>query len=156
MVLTYIFNGVKYMNINVIKMKVLQVLSKHQLKLFDMLEEKMGKEKILTVLIDEEMDHNVLEPIHMEILDLINDDLPDDYFLQVSTVGIEKPLRSLEEVKKEVGGYVFIESDLYIGNATIEAVVDNVISISFFQKGRPKKLDINYQTIRFIRQAVKF
>src|SRR5690554_6282466 len=144
------------MNINLIKQKVEPILDKHDLIIYDILEEKMGKEKILTILIDGTLDHSELEKIHMEVLDEINDDLDDDYYLQLSTVGIEKPLRNLEEVTQHKGGYVYIESDPYTGNATLNDVIDDTLMISFFIKGRPKKLEIKYENIRFIRQAVKF
>lgn len=144
------------MNLNLIKEKVLAIFSKHDLVLYDILEERMGKEKILTILIDSEIDHTSLEAIHMEVLDEINDYLPDDYYLQLSTVGIEKELRNLEEVIKHTGGYVYIESQTYMGEATLVSVEDNVLNISFFLKGRPKKLAIPYESIKFIRQAVKF
>jgi len=144
------------MNINVIKEKVKSILDKHDLVIYDILEERMGKEKILTILIDATIDHITLESLHMEVLDHINDDLDDDYYLQMSTVGIEKELRNLEEVQKQVGAYVYLESDAYTGNATLNDVVENELYISFFIKGRPKKIQIKYENIRFIRQAVKF
>lgn len=144
------------MNLNLIKEKVLAIFSKHDLVLYDIFEERMGKEKILTILVDNEIDHQSLETIHMEVLDEINDDLPDNYYLQMSTVGIEKELRNLDEVIKHVGGYVFIESQLFTGEATLNSVEEGILHVSFFLKGRPKKLAIPYENIKFIRQAVKF
>lgn len=144
------------MNLNLIKEKVLEIFSRHDLVLYDLFEERMGKEKILTILVDNEIDHVSLEAIHMEVLDEINDDLPDDYYLQMSTVGIEKELRNLEEVTNHVGGYVFIESQLFTGEATLNSVEEGILNVSFFLKGRPKKLAIPYDNIKFIRQAVKF
>lgn len=144
------------MDINLIKNKVLTVFEKHKLDLFDISIEKMGNEKILTILIDNELDHETLEPIHMEVLDLINDDLPDDYYLELSTVGIERPLRSLDEIKENIGKYVYIETESFMGDATLDDVIDDQLYISFFIKGRPKKLQISYENIKFIRQAVKF
>ncbi len=144
------------MDLSSIKEKVLKVLEKHGLKLFEIKEERMGKEKILSILIDNQIDHQTLEPVHIEVLDSINDDLPDDYFLELSTAGIEKPLRSLLEVTENIGQFVYIESEQFIGNATLDAVDDQMLSISFFIKGRPKKLTLVYNEIKFIRQAVKF
>src|SRR5690554_981828 len=144
------------MNINLIKEKVKTILDKHSLEIYDVFIEKMGKEKILTILIDATLDHNTLEKLHIEVLDDINDDLDDDYYLQLSTVGIEKTLRTLSEVEKEIGGYIYLESDAYIGNATLNDVENETLVISFFIKGRPKKLQIKYENIKFIRQAVKF
>lgn len=144
------------MNINLIKQKVQTLLTKQNLDIYDIFEEKMGKEKILTILIDAKLDHQQLEKIHIEVLDEINDDLDDEHHLQLSTVGIEKTLRNLGEVIKSIGGYIYLESDLYSGNATLKNVVDGVLEISFFIKGRPKTIKIKYENIKFIRQAVKF
>ncbi|VEU82676.1 ribosome maturation factor RimP [Acholeplasma hippikon] len=144
------------MNLNLIKEKVLAIFSKHDLVLYDIFEERMGKEKILTILIDNEIDHTSLEAIHMEVLDEINDDIPDNYYLQLSTVGIEKELRNIDEVTKNVGGYVYIESQNFTGDATLDSVEEGILKISFFLKGRPKKLAIPYEQIKFIRLAVKF
>ena len=75
------------------------MFEKHQLKLYSITEEKLGPDKILTILIDnDELTHETLEPIHYEVLDEINDDIPDGYFLELSTVGLERELRNLEEV----------------------------------------------------------
>lgn len=144
------------MNLILIKEKVLEIFSKHNLVLYEILQEKMGKEKILTILIDGQISHEELEGIHMEVLEAIDEQLPDDYYLQLSTVGIEKELRNLDEVIAHTGGFAYIESNLFMGEATIDSVNDNIINISFFIKGRPKKLSLPYQDIRFIRQAVKF
>ena len=144
------------MNLGLIKEKVKTVLDKHSIEIYDILEERMGKEKILTILLDATLNHESLEKIHIQVLDEINDDLDDDYYLQLSTVGIEKPLRNLKEVEKEIGQYIYLESDQYTGNATLNDVKEDILFISFFIKGRPKKLEIKYENIRFIRQAVKF
>ncbi len=144
------------MNLEIIEKKVLQVFEKHHLKLYSITEEKMGKDKILTILIDNELTHEVLEPIHMEVLDLINNDIPDDYYLELSTVGLERELRTLEEVKAYISSYIFLESFEYTGNATLEDVVGDTLYIKYFIKGQPKKLQLPYTNVKFIRLAVKF
>lgn len=144
------------MNLEIIEKKVLQVFEKHHLKLYSITEEKMGKDKILTILIDNELTHEALEPIHMEVLDLINDDIPDDYYLELSTVGLERELRTLEEVKAYISSYIFLESFEYTGNATLEDVVGDTLYIKYFIKGQPKKLQLPYTNVKFIRLAVKF
>lgn len=145
------------MNFEIIREKVLKVFEKHQLKLYSITEEKLGPDKILTILIDnDELTHEILEPIHYEVLDKINDDIPDGYFLELSTVGLERELRNLEEVIQYTPNYVFIESDSFIGNATLDEVVDSTLHVTTFVKGRKKKLSIPYDSIKFIRLAVKF
>src|SRR5690554_2051490 len=88
------------MNIALIKEKVKTILDAKQLEIYDIITEKIGTQKILTILIDSQITHDALEKVHMEVLDAINDDLDDDYYLQMSTVGIEKELRNIDEVTK--------------------------------------------------------
>ncbi len=145
------------MNLEIIEKKVLSVFEKHHLKLFSITEERLGKDKILTILIDNsEITHEILEPIHMEVLDLINDDLPDDYFLELSTVGLERELRSLEEVQSHISSFIYLESFEYTGNATLDDVVGDILYLKYFIKGQPKKIQIRYTDVKFIRLAVKF
>jgi len=153
---SHLFFGGYEMNIKLIEDKVIEILKQHDLTLYEIVTEKMGKEKILSIVIDAVMEHKELEQLHMEVLESINDDMDDDYFLQLSTVGIERPLKTLDEVRNQIGSYVYIESDIFIGDATLNDVVDDLLTISFFIKGRPKKIEIKYQNIKFIRQAVKF
>src|SRR5690554_5409893 len=107
------------MNINKIKEKVENIFQQHKLTLYDIGVEQRDSENILSILIDESIDMQTLEPIHYEVLDEINDDLPDGYLLELSTAGIERPLRSFEEVTQHIGRFIYLESDLYKGNATI-------------------------------------
>lgn len=69
------------MNINVIKEKVKFILDLKDILIYDIFEEKMGKEKIFMILLDVIFDYEYLEKVYMEVLDYINDDLDDDYYL---------------------------------------------------------------------------
>lgn len=133
------------------------MLQKHSLALYSVAEKKIGPDSIVEILIDKEgMTHEVLEPIHLEILDEVNDLLPDNYLLEVSTLGIERPLNSLEEVIENIGSYVYVESQKFSGQAYLEAVDEERLSLSYFLKGQPKKIQVQYQEIKFIRKAIKF
>src|SRR5690606_10310239 len=144
------------MNINLIKEHTLNVFEKHNLKFYDLFDERIGNQKVLTILFDNNITLEELELIHLEILDLINELHPDGYYLQVASVGAEKELRSFEEVIEQVGEYIYIESPKYTGSATLTEIQDQSLVIKYFIKGRPKTDVIPYSDIKFIRLAVKF
>lgn len=145
------------MNIEQIKENVLEIFKKHNLTLYSIKTKVEYQEHILEILIDaDRMTYELLEPIHMEVLDSINDLLPDHYLLELSTVGIERPLRSLEEVSKQAGNYVYLETDGSKIEGTLKEVHGDMLVIQHYEKGKPRKSEISYDKITFIRKAVKF
>ena len=72
--------------------------------------------KIIEILVDGEMiNHDTLESIRMKLVELLDEtELPDDYFLELSTVGAERPINSIER-QKNVGKYIYLESNQYRG-----------------------------------------
>ena len=144
------------MNIEKITEIVNEILGKAHLKAYSIQTKVEFKEHILEILIDaESLTYETLEPLHMEILDAINDLLPDEYLLEVSTVGIERPLNNFEEVSAAIGSYIYVETDAYRLEGTLEQIHDKILTFKYFEKGRPKKMDVPYETIKFIRKAVK-
>ena len=92
----------------------------------------------------------------MEVLNELGDLLPDDYYLELSTVGLERPIKTLDELKLNVGEYIYLETNKFKGNATLLSVVDDKAEIRYFIKGRPSKLTIDYSQMKNVRKAVKF
>lgn len=87
-------------------------------------------------------------------LDSIDQDMPE-YFLEVSSPGAEKELRSLEEVIKNVGSFIHIEVPNMIYEGNLLAVEGEDLVFRFNAKGRFKTIHIPYKEIKFIRLAVK-
>lgn len=89
------------------------------------------------------------------------DPIKSEYYLEISSPGIEKPLRSYEAVENAVGEYVYIQlkdpkqglDEVY---GTILDVEDGIISLQYLVKNIKKKILIEYSNIAFIRLAVKF
>ncbi|MDD6423303.1 MAG: ribosome maturation factor RimP [Intestinibaculum porci] len=95
-----------------------------------------------------------------EKLDQI-DVIKDEYYLEVSSPGIEKPLRNWDQVVKAVNDYVHIDfkdpkEGLHEVEGTILSAEDQTITLQYFVKGRKKKIVVPYDNVRFIRLAVKF
>lgn len=89
------------------------------------------------------------------------DPIKNEYYLEISSPGIEKPLRSYEAVENAQGEYVYIQLkdskaglDEFYG--TIEEVHDGILEMTYLVKNIRKKVSIAYENIQFIRLAVKF
>ena len=79
------------------------------------------------------------------------DFISDKYYLEVSSPGIERDLRDLEEVSNSVGKHVYIK---FYGD--ILSVDGDEITIEYKDKARVKKSVVKYEKIAKIRLAVKF
>ena len=93
----------------------------------------------------------------LDEVDLID----NEYYLEVSSPGCEKPLKSYEAVVRSIGEYVYIKvkqpqngfDEIY---GTILNVEDDVITLEYRVKNIKKKCEIKYSNVSFIRLAVKF
>lgn len=139
-----------------IKDKILAVLNKYNYKLYSVKYKTEFGARILEVLIDESLTHDELEPLHHEILDAVDKDLNDKDFLEVSTLGAERPIENIEEASKAIGSYIYIISDFYKGNATITNIEDDKIVIEVIEKTRKKNFKIRFDQLSELRYAVKF
>ena len=89
------------------------------------------------------------------------DIIKNEYYLEVSSPGAEKPLKTLEKVQQSIGEYVYIQfkkptqgmDDVY---GTILNVEGEIIELQYMAKNIKKKCTIQYQDIALIRLAVKF
>lgn len=89
------------------------------------------------------------------------DIIKNEYYLEVSSPGAEKPLKTLEKVAASVGEYVYIQfqqltqgmDEVY---GTILNVDGNQIELQYLVKNIKKKCIIQYEDIAFIRLAVQF
>lgn len=87
--------------------------------------------------------------------------IENEYYLEVSSPGAEKPLKTLAKVKENIGQYVYVKLKRPIQNmnelyGTILNVDGENIEIEYMLKNIKKKCMIEYQDIAFIRLAVKF
>ena len=93
----------------------------------------------------------------LDELDLIK----DEYYLEVSSPGIEKPLKTFEQVEAHVGSYVHIDlknpkNGIDSLEGTLASIDGQELLIQYMVKAVRKKMTINYDDIKFIRLAVKF
>ncbi len=146
------------MKLEKIKEKLIPILEKDNLEIYSIRTKKEHGEKIVEILLDvETIELGILEKIHLELVSKLDDqDLDPNHFLELSSLGIERPLKTKEELSKEIPNYIYLESPKYQGNATLLSFVNNVLVLRINDKGRFRKIEINYEDTKNIRKAVKF
>lgn len=89
------------------------------------------------------------------------DFIDEEYYLEVSSEGIEKELRNENDIIENIGKYIFIK--LYEKVDGIKEVYgdlikyeNNLLTIQYNVKGRNKVLEVKKDQISKIRLAIKF
>ena len=89
------------------------------------------------------------------------DFIDEEYYLEVSSEGIEKELRNDEDIKKAIGKYVFIK--MYEKVDGIKEIYGDLIDfdgdildVNYLIKNKKKNIKIQKSKISKIRLAVKF
>lgn len=146
------------MNLEKLKEKLIPILEKKNLNIYSIRTKREFGEKIVEILIDTElMDIDELEKIHLEYQQtLTDDDLDPDYFLELSSLGLERPLKTKEEILKAVSRYIYLESGKYKGYGTLLAFEHDMLSLEINDKGRMKTIEIKFDDARKMRTAIKF
>ena len=145
------------MELNKIKDIIEEYLNKKALKLFDISYQKA--DKTLTVLLDEKFDMNDIEQISNELseyLDNYADEFEDNYILDVSTVGVERPIRSKDELNEAVGGYIYVETKENNYYGTLKSFEEDMLNLEVTNKTRKDVISIDYKEVNYVRYAVKF
>lgn len=125
-------------------------------KLYDCYFEK--KEHILHVVIDAKMDMNQIEELSKkvsQIMDLYDGDM-DEYMLDVSTVGIEKEIRNLDELKDAIGSYIYVKTKELKVYGDLESLEGNILTLKTKDKNITKTVKVDYNNVKYVRYAVKF
>jgi ribosome maturation factor RimP len=103
------------------------------------------------------MDINELEKIHLEFVETLeDDDVDDDYFIELSSLGAERPLKTPIEVTNAISRYLYIKSSKYKGYGTLLAFDGQIMIIEVNEKGRMKKIEIKFDDASELRTAIKF
>ena len=89
------------------------------------------------------------------------DPIKGEYYLEVSSPGVEKPLKTFEQVKSSLGKYVYAKfynpvAGLDEIEGFIKTIEDETIEFEYLVKNIKKRIKIDYSNIKFIRLAVKF
>ena len=128
--------------------------------------EKRGKDYYLVIYVEKEDDVITLDEIcevseiisnKLDEIDLIN----DNYILDVSTSGAEKPIKDFSKFDKYIGKYILVKlknpvegNNSYTG--TLEEASEEKIKMSYKVKTRTKYVEILKSNITKANLAVKF
>ncbi|MGT2800755.1 ribosome maturation factor RimP [Streptococcus sp. zg-86] len=127
---------------------------------------KMGGDYVLSIFVDKEggislNDTAELSEVISPLLDQIQPDpFPEQYMLEVTSPGLERPLKNAESVEKAVGQYIHVK--LYqaieknkVFEGTLLSFENQELQIEYMDKTRKKQVTIPYQTVAKARLAVK-
>ena len=134
-----------------------ELLEKKGLRLFEVNYHK--KDQTLEVLLDEELGLDELETVSGEISELLDryeDELPDSYFLDVSNVGAERPIRNEDELKAAIGEYIYVKTKENEYYGALSSYKDGVMDLKVKDKTREKDVSVEYAKTKKARYAVKF
>lgn len=135
-------------------------------ELVDVEYEKLGSDYVLSVLVDKPAgisveDTVMLTEIISPLLDTIKPDpFPDQYMLEVTSPGLERPLKTKESLEQAVGQYVNISlyqaiDNIKVFEGDLLAFDGETLTVAYQDKTRQKTVDIPYKTVAKARLAVK-
>jgi ribosome maturation factor RimP len=154
-------------NLNDELRKLLEPIIKENNLYIDKLEyAKKGKEYYLTIYLEKEDDVATLDDI-CKVSEIISDALDqanliqDNYVLDVSTSGAEKPITDFSSFNKYIGKYIYVKfKNGYAGlnevTGTLEKVENDTLTISYKVKTRVKFVDVQISNISKSNLAIKF
>lgn len=128
--------------------------------------EKRGKDYYLVIYVEKEDDVITLDEV-CEVSEIISNKLDeidlisDNYILDVSTSGAEKPIKDFSKFDKYIGKYITVKlrnpvegNNSYTG--TLEEVGEDKIKMSYKVKTRTKFVELLKENITKANLAVKF
>lgn len=158
------------MNVNLEEMKrlALPIIEKHQKELVNLnVNKEFGFNKITFIIDDPDnfmLDIDEVAQINEEILDVINDLIPDEYYLEISSLGIERELVTPRDFEKALNHYIYIStyqkqvdaSNLKELYGYLESFNEDTVTIKAMIKTREKVVTVKRSDIAKIRLAVNF
>jgi len=140
------------------------ILELRHVTVHDIVFESMGKDKFLRVFIDKQngsIDLNECEVVSGLISEVLDkeDPIKDAYYLEVSSSGAEKPLKSMKEFQNNVGKNVFVSLYVHIdGEKEYEGKLINTtekeITVEYVDRMKKKEVTIPFDKIAKGRLAV--
>ncbi|HGF1449093.1 TPA: ribosome maturation factor RimP [Streptococcus suis] len=128
---------------------------------------KMGGDYVLSIFIDKEggislQDTADLSELISPLLDTIKPDpFPEQYMLEVTSPGLERPLKTAAALEQAVGKYIHVKlyqaiDKVKIFEGTLLSFDGEQLELEYLDKTRKKQVTIPYSTVAKARFAVKF
>ena len=119
---------------------------------------KMGGDYVLSIFVDKEggislQDTADLSEVISPILDTIKPDpFPEQYMLEVTSPGLERPLKTADAVEKAVGKYIHVKlyqaiDKIKVFEGTLLSFDGTDLIMEYMDKTRKKEVTIPYQTV---------
>lgn len=149
-----------------IKEMILPLIEQQDCYLDDIEYVKDKNEMYLRIYIDKNEGHLDMDTC-VAVSELISekldemDPIQDEYYLEVSSPGIEKPLKTFEQVQKSVGEYVYAKfinpkAGLHEVEGYLTSIQGDELEFEYLVKNIKKHIVVEYDNIKFMRLAVKF
>lgn len=143
------------------------IVEKYNLILYKVENVKEYGMNIYRVIVDNELSFDIdiddVAKVNQELLDIVNDSLPDDAYLEVTTLGIEREIVTPKDYEKALNHYIYVSTYEKIEGTNLKEfygdllqVNDDEIMILVNIKSRKKEITIKKEKIAKIRLAVKF
>lgn len=153
--------------LNTVRPIIEEILSNMDKQLVDLEYVKEGKNWYLRVFADKEGGIDIEDCANIsealsEALDAIKPDpFPDAYYLEVSSPGVERPLKTKEDFNNAIGSYIHLDyyAPVYgekFHEGTLLEVKEDEYDIEVMIKTRKKQLSIPKDKVSKARLAVKF
>ena len=156
------------LNLEEMKRLALPIIEKHEKELISLKKVKeFGIDKIVFTIDDPKtfiLDVDEVATIMEEILDLINDLIPDGYYLEVSSLGAERELITPLDYERALEKYIYISTYQKVQSASnmkelygyLKSYDEESVTIDAIIKTRTKEVTIKRDNIAKIRLAVNF
>lgn len=141
------------------------ILEEMNLELFDIEYVKEGPDWYLRVYIDKEGGITIDECgiVSGKLSDLLDeqDVVAGSYILEVSSPGVERPLKTKKDFKKNIDKNIYVSLYVHIdGEKEYEGILkqfeDDIVTIEYQVLSRKKEVQIPYDKIAKARLAVSF
>lgn len=152
--------------LSIITTMITPILEDNQVYLDDIEYVKENNEWYLRIFVEKiegTLDMDTCVAVSEKISEMMDekDPIQDEYYLEVSSPGVEKPLKTFSQVKNAIDNYVYVQLINPIGGlheleGYIRVVEDEDITFEYLVKNIKKKVCVPYTNIKFIRLAVKF
>lgn len=140
------------------------ILTERELSLFDLEYVKEGQDFFLRIYIDKRggVDLEECSFVSEKLSELLdeNDPIKGAYFLEVSSPGAERPLRTKEEFIDHIGEHIYVSLYVHIDGekefvGTLLNIEDDLVTMEHQVMHRKKEVEIPYDKIAKARLAVK-
>lgn len=146
----------------------LDIVNKHQKELVDVKVRKEFGTNIISIVIDDpetfSLDIDEVASINSEILDKVNDLIPDGYYLEVTSLGIERELLTEKDIQKAINKFVYLKTYQKMENVYnlkeisgyLREANEEEFKLEIFLNQREKVVVIPRAAVAKIRLAVDF